>query len=60
MNRTFEWGVAIATVLSILSLAPCHCACLTYFHYPELREINAELNTLELITLPLQCAGTIP
>ena len=26
MNRTFEWGVGIATFLPILSIVPRHCA----------------------------------
>ena len=29
VNRIFEWGVVIATFFSILSVVPCHCACLT-------------------------------
>ena len=51
MNRTFEWGVVIATFLSVLSIVHCHCARLTYFLQPKLRKINAVLITLKLITL---------
>ena len=34
VNRTFEWGVVIATFLSVL---PRRCARLTYFLHPQLR-----------------------
>ena len=37
VNRTFEWGVVIATFLSALSTVPRHCARLTYFLHPKLR-----------------------
>ena len=54
MNCAFEWGVVIARVLSILSIVPRHCAHQTYFLYPKLRNINAVLITLKLITLTLR------
>ena len=41
VNRTFEWGVVIATFLSVLSMGvPRHCARLTYFLHPKLRNAN--------------------
>ena len=45
VNRTFEWGVAIATFWSVLSIVPRHCAHLTYFLHPKLRKVNAVLIT---------------
>ena len=63
MNRTFEWGVGIATFLSLLSIVPRHCARLTYFLHSKLRKVNAVLIIPQLITLPLprlRCAGSIP
>ena len=45
VDRAFEWGVAIATFLSVLSIVPRHCARLTYFFHPKLRKINAVLIT---------------
>ena len=57
VDRTFEWGVVIATFLSVLSVVPCHCACLTYFLHPKLREINAVPSTLQLITGTLRTCG---
>ena len=42
---------------------PRHFARLTYFLHPKLREINAVLNTPQLISLPLQRlqrAGSVP
>ena len=35
VNRTFEWGVVIATFLSVLSVVPRHCARLAYFFHPK-------------------------
>ena len=58
MNRTFEWGVDIATFLFGLSVVPHHCACLTDFLHPKLRESNAVLITARLITLALRRAGS--
>ena len=46
VNCTFEWGVVIATFLSVLSTVPLHCACLTSFLHPTLRRINAVPITL--------------
>ena len=43
VNRTFERAVVIATLLSVLSLCPRHCARLTCFLHPKLRKINAVL-----------------
>ena len=63
MNGTFEWGVVIATYLSVLSIMPRHCARLTFFLHPKLRKINAVLLTPQLITLTLRRlrrAGSIP
>ena len=54
MNRTFEWGVDIATFLSVLSIVPRHCARLTYFFRPKLRKTSAVLVALKLITLGLR------
>ena len=51
--RTFEWGVAIATFLSVLSIVPRHCARLTDFLLSQLRKINAALITVKRITLTL-------
>ena len=51
---SMEWGVVIATCLSILSIVPRHCACLTYFLHPKLRKINAVLTTPQLIPLTLR------
>ena len=45
VNRTFEWGVVIATFLPILSIVPRHCARLTYFLHSKLRKVNAVLIT---------------
>ena len=53
-DRTFEWGVVTATLLSVLSILPRHCARLTGFLHPKLRQINAVLITPQLITLPLR------
>ena len=53
VSRTFEWGVAITTFLSVLIIVPRHCALLTYFLYPKLRKINAVLITPQLISLTL-------
>ena len=60
VNRTFEWAVVIATFLSVLSIVPHYCARLTYFFHPKLREINAVLITLKLITFALRRAVTAP
>ena len=45
VNPTFEWGVVITTFVSLLRIVPRHCARLTYFLHPKLREINAVLLT---------------
>ena len=37
VNRTFEWGVVIATFLSVLSTVPRRCARLTDFLHPKVR-----------------------
>ena len=60
MNRLFEWGVVVATLLSVLSVVPRPCARLTYFFHPKLRKINVVLITPQLITLTLRRAGSIP
>ena len=57
MKCTFEWGGVIATLLSILSIVPRHCARLIHFLHPKLREINAVLSTPQLMTLTLRRAG---
>ena len=44
VSRTFEWGVAVATFFSVLSIVPRRCA-LTYFFHPKLRKVNAVLFT---------------
>ena len=59
VNRTLEWGVVIATFLSVLSIVPRHCARLNDFLHPESRKINAVLITPQLTTLPLRRAGSI-
>ena len=56
VKHIFEWGVIIATFLSVLSNVPSHCARLTYFLHPKMREIHAVLITPQPIALPLQCA----
>ena len=48
VNRAFEWGVVIATILSVLSIVSRHWARLTYFLHPKPREINALPITLKL------------
>ena len=50
VNRRFEWGVAIATFLSVLSIVPRHCALLTNFPHPKLRKLDAVLVTPQPIT----------
>ena len=40
VNRTFEWGVAIATFMSVLSVVPRHCTRLTCCLHPNLRKIK--------------------
>ena len=45
---------------SALSIVPCHCACLTYFLHPKLRNINVVLITLTLIQLTLRRAVHTP
>ena len=63
VNRACEWGVAIATFLSVLSTVLCHCARLTYFLHPKVRKMNAVPITPRLISLTLrrlQRAGSIP
>ena len=57
MNRTFEWGAAIATILSVLRIVPRHCARLTYFLHTKSMKINVVLIPLKLITLPLRRLG---
>ena len=54
VTRTFEGGVAIATLLSVLSIVPRHCARLTCFLPPKLREIHAVPTNPQVITLPLR------
>ena len=54
VNRTFEWGVVIATSLSVLSVVPRRCARLTSFFHSKLRNINAVPITLQPSTRPLQ------
>ena len=56
VNRTFQWGVAVAIFLSVLSIVPRHCAALTYFVHSKLRNISAVLITPQLMTLTLRCA----
>ena len=56
MNHTFEWGVVITRVLSVLSIVPHHCARLTYFLHPKVRKIDAVLIMPQQITLTLRCA----
>ena len=66
VKRTFEWGVLIATFLSVLSVVRCHCARLTF--HPKLRKVNAVLITPPLITphpiiftlQRLRRAGSVP
>ena len=63
VNRTFERGVAIATVLSVWSIVPRHCAHLTCCLHPKLRKCNAVLITPQLKAVPLRrlrSAGSIP
>ena len=63
VNRTFEWAVVIAAFLSFWSIAPRHCACLTFLSHPKLRKINAVLITPQLIALTLwrlRCAEAFP
>ena len=60
VNCTFEWGVVIATVLSVLSIVPRHCARLTYFLHPKWRKIDALLITLKQMTLTLRRAVSTP
>ena len=43
VNRIFQWEVAIATFLSVLGVVPRHCARLTCFLHPKLRDRNAVL-----------------
>ena len=52
----FEWGVIISTLLSVLRIVPCCCACLADFLHPKLRKIDAGLITLKPITVTLQSA----
>ena len=60
VNHTFEWGVA--TVLSVSSIVPRHCAILTYFFHPKLRGINAVLIAPQQISLlqRLRHARSVP
>ena len=63
VSRIFEWGVVIATFLSILCIVPLHFARLAYVLLPKLRNIDAVLITPQLSTLilwRLQRAGSIP
>ena len=57
--RTFEWEVVVAICLSVLSIVPRLCARLTYFLHPKLRQIDAVLIPLTLMTLTLRRAGSI-
>ena len=66
-HRTFEWGVVIATFLSVLTIVPRHCAHVTYFVHPKSRKTNAVLITPQLMTLTCGApavrrrrAGSIP
>ena len=43
VKRPFEWGVGVATFLSVLSHVPCRCARLTDFLHPKLRKVDAVL-----------------
>ena len=54
VNRTFEWGVAIANFLSVSSIVPLKSACWTCFLHPKLRKINAVPITPRLITLAMR------
>ena len=58
VKRTFEWGVVIATLSSVLSIMPRNCARLTYFLHPKLRKVNAVLIALKLIALTLRHCDT--
>ena len=58
--RLFEWAVGVATFLPVLSLVPRHCARLTYFLHPKLRQSNAVLISAQPMTLRLRCAGSVP
>ena len=52
--------VVIAIFLSVLSNAPRHCARLTNFLHPKLREITAVLNTPKRMTRTLRRAVSAP
>ena len=54
--RAIEWGVFIATLVSVLSIVPRHCAHLISFVYPQLKNINAVLIAPQL----MRCTGSIP
>ena len=54
VNGTFQWGAHIATLLSILSIVPRHCARLTDFLHPKSRKLYAVLITSQLIALTLR------
>ena len=53
VNRTFEWGVVVATFLSVLGIVPRRRARLTSFLHPKLRNTNAVLITPQPMTLNL-------
>ena len=48
VNGTVEWGLVIATFLSVLSIVHRPCARLTYFLHPKLRKLNAAPVTRQL------------
>ena len=51
VNRTVEWGVLVATFLSVLGIVPRHCARLTFLH-PKLRTTTAVPITLPQEAFP--------
>ena len=52
MKCSFEWGVVTAPFLCVLSVVPRHCARLTHFLHPNLRNMNAVLIAPQRMTLP--------
>ena len=54
VKHSFDTGVMIATFLFVLDIVPRHCARLTYFLHPKLREINAVPIIPRLVTLTLR------
>ena len=57
VNRTFGWGVVIATFLSVLSIVPRHCARLTQFLHPKLRKIDVVLISPKANPPPPPCSA---